>query len=189
LAQTLGVLLPIYAGIALIVYAAQSRHGERWRAWVESILDPVPVLGAARRNLALARLSAALEALLSAGVTIIEAWELAGAASGSPALRRTILAWRSLVDSGRTPAEVVSASSRFPQLFANQYATGEVSGKLDETLRRLHAYYQDDGSRKLHMLTQWVPRVIYLGVMIMIAYRIVQFYLGYFRQIGAAGGF
>src|ERR1043166_6779696 len=187
--QTFGILLPIYAVVALIIYAAQSRHGEKWRSWFESVLDPIPVLGTARHYLALARLAAALEALLSAGVTAVEAWELAAAASGSPALRRTVLAWRPRVQGGQTPAEAVSASPRFPELFANQYATGELSGTLDDTLRRLHRYYQEEGSRKLHTVAQWTPRAIYFAVALMIAWRVVGFWTGYFKQIGDAGGF
>ena len=189
LSQTVGVLLPLYALVALMILAAQSRHGETWRAWVESLLHRVPVLGVARRCLALARLATALEALLSAGVTIIEAWELAATASGSPALRRTVLAWRPLVDGGQTPAEVVSASGSFPELFASQYATGEISGQLDDTLRRLHAYYQEEGSRKLHAFSRWTPYAIYLLVMLMIAYRIIRFWVAYFNQVRDAGGF
>ncbi len=189
LCQTLGVLLPLYAVVALVILAAQSRHGETWRACFEAVLRPIPVLGRARHYLALARLSAALEALLSAGVTIVEAWELAAAASGSPALRRTVLAWRPQVNGGLTPAEVVSASGQFPELFASQYATGEVSGQLDDTLRRLQSYYQEEGSRKLHAVARWTPRVIYLCVVLVIAYRIVSFYLNYFKMVRDAGGF
>ena len=110
LCQTIGVLVPLYVAVALMVFAAQSRHGEAWRGCFESLLHPIPVLGLARRSLALARLAAALEALLSAGVTIIEAWELAATASGSPALRRTVLGWRPQVNGGQTPAEAVRAS-------------------------------------------------------------------------------
>ncbi len=189
LSQTFGVLIPLYALVALVVFAAQSRHGERWRAGVEALLHPVPVLGSARRDLALGRLAAALEALLSAGVTIIEAWELAATASGSPALRRTVLGWRPLVNAGQTPAEAISASGRFPELFANQYSTGEVSGQLDDTLRRLHGYYQEEGSRKLHAVARWVPRAIYLCVVLLIAYQVIRFYTGYFNQIRDVGGF
>jgi len=189
LCQTLGVLLPLYAVVALVIFAAQSRHGEAWRACFESLLHPIPVLGQARRYLALGRLAAALEALLSAGVTIIEAWELAATASGSPALRRTVLGWRPLVNAGQTPAEAVSASGSFPGIFASQYATGEVSGQLDDTLRRLRAYYQEEGSRKLHAVARWTPRAIYLCVVLMIAYRIISFYTNYFNQVRDAGGF
>jgi type II secretory pathway component PulF len=189
LSQLLGLLLPVYAAVFLIIYAAQSRHHERWRAFMESLLARVPVLGTARRYLSLSRLAAALEALLSAGVSILEAWELAATASGSPSLRRTVLAWRPLVDAGQTPAEVVRSSGRFPELFTQQYGTGELSGQLDETLRRLHRYYQEEGSRKLHLVTQWTPRAVYFVVVLLIAYRIVQFYVGYFKEVGNAGGF
>ncbi len=148
----------------------------------------IPVLGTARHYLALSRLAAALEALLNAGVTIVEAWEMAATASGSPALNRAVRAWRPLVDAGQTPAEVVRASPRFPELFANQYATGEISGRLDDTLRRLRLYYEEEGSRKLHAVAQWTPRAVYLLVVLLIAYQIIHFYLGYFGQIRDAGG-
>ena len=189
MAQTVGVLIPLYVLVALMIFAAQSRHGETWRACVESFLRPIPVLGVARQYLALARLAAALEALLSAGVTVIEAWELAARASGSPALRRTVLAWRPQVNGGQTPAEAVAASGKFPEIFASQYATGEISGQLDDTLKRLHAYYQEEGSRKLHSFSRWTPRAIYLCIVLMIAYRIVHFYVGYFNMVKDAGGF
>jgi type II secretory pathway component PulF len=186
---TLSVLLPTYALVGLIVYAVQNRHGEAWRAWVERVVAAVPVLGTAQRYLAVARLAAALEALLNAGVTIVEAWDMAATASGSPTLRRSVTTWRPLLNAGQTPAELLRSASAFPGMFVQQYATGEISGKLDETLRRMHRYYQDEGSRKLHIVSQWAPRFIYLCVMLMIAYRIVQFYAAYFRNVSNAAGF
>jgi len=189
LGQTVGVLIPIYALVALLIYAAQGKHGETWRACVEAVLHPIPVLGTARHYLALARLAAALEALISAGVTIIEAWDLAASACGSPALRRAVRAWKPQVLAGQTPAEAVRTCARFPEMFANLYNSGELSGKLDESLRQLQAYYQEEGTRKLHAVAQWTPRIIYFVVMLMIAYRVIQFWTGYFKQVQDAGGF
>ncbi|HWI58701.1 MAG TPA: hypothetical protein VNZ22_15860, partial [Bacillota bacterium] len=71
----------------------------------------------------------------------------------------------------------------------NQYASGEISGKLDDTLKRLHEYYQEEGSRKLHALAQWTPKAFYLGIVLVIAYRVLMFWSGYFQQIQNAGGF
>ena len=189
LVKTFGVLLPLYGMVGLMIYAAQSRHGESWRSLVESVLRLVPMLGTARRYLALARLSAALEGLLSAGVRIVEAWELAATASGSPRLRRVVLGWRRQVDEGHTPAEVVRASRAFPDLFVNQYATGEVSGQLDDVLRRLHQYFQEEGTRKLRAVAQWTPRVVYLVVALAIAFFVLRFWIAEFRNIANAGGF
>ena len=188
LLQKLSVFVPLY-GVVLLAIFAGNTGGENWLATQEQLLHRVPLLGKARRSLAISRLSAALEALISAGVTIIEAWELAAAASGSPALRRIVVAWRPQLNSGQTPAEAVKASGKFPDLFAGQYHTGEISGKLDDALRRLHVYYQDDGSRKIKAVASWVPRLIYLIVVLAVAYFIIQFYRGYFQQVRDAGGF
>jgi len=170
------VLVPLYAATALMIYVMQSKHGESWRARLESLLRPVPLLGAARHYLALSRLAAALEALISAGVNIVDAWNLAATASGSPAFRRAVATWKSQLAAGRTPAELVRACPLFPETFANLYASGEISGKLDETLRRLYAYYQEEGTHKLHAFATWVPRLIYFLIVLVIAYFIISFY-------------
>ncbi|HUB86790.1 MAG TPA: type II secretion system F family protein [Verrucomicrobiae bacterium] len=167
-------LAPVYLITAFIIYANQARHGEKWRAALEKSLNWVPLLGTARRSLALSRLAMALEALVSAGVGVVEAWDFAAVASNSPALRQAVAAWKPQFDAGRTPAELVHSSRIFPETFTNLYHSGEISGKLDETLRRLHVYYQEEGTHKFQLLAQWVPRAIYILVALLIAYEIVQ---------------
>jgi type II secretory pathway component PulF len=183
------VLLPVYLLVAFIIVATHNERGENWRALIERLMAFVPFWGAARRALALSRLSAALEGLLSAGVNIVEAWPLAAVASGSPQLRRTVEGWRPMLEAGRTPAELVTDSQRFPDLFSSQYAAGEVSGQLDENLERLRDYYQAEGSRKLEILAQWTPRIVYLLIMLVIAWKIIQFWVGYFGRISEIGNF
>jgi len=189
LAKTVGVLIPLYGGVTFVMIAMQGQHGERWRSLIEALLRRVPLLGKARRNLALARLASALEALITAGVNIIEAWELAATASGSPALRRTVARWKPDLLSGLTPAEAVRNSGEFPELFANLYHTGEVTGSLDDTLRRLHTLYQSEGERQLTAVAEWTPKLIYFGVVLFVAWQVIRFYLGYFQQIDRAINF
>jgi len=169
----LGILVPVYAAAGFLIFAGQGRHGEKWRSKVESVLRPIPVLGTARRCLALARLAAALEALLNAGVLITSAWEMAVAASGSPALGRAVSGWKEKVEAGATPAELMRASPEFPEMFASLYATGEISGQLDETLGRLHRHYQEEGSRKMHAIVEWSPKLVYYFVLLLIAWQII----------------
>lgn len=185
LAQKFFFFLPIYAIVFVAIYACQGRHGEFWCARIENILRPVPLLGTARRSLALARLAAALEALINAGVSIIEGWELAAASSGSPALKRAVLNWRPRLIAGQTPAEVLRETTIFPELFTNLYHTGEISGQLDETLLRLHNYYQEEGTRKLRLVAKWAPWLVYLIIMGIVAYQIISFWSGYYANIGA----
>ena len=79
---------------------------------------------------------------------------------------------------GQLPSEAVQACRLFPETFANLYASGEISGKLDESLRNLHRLYGDDGTRKLHAFAQLTTRSIYLLVVFIIAWQIIQFYAG-----------
>jgi type II secretory pathway component PulF len=183
-------LAPLYLATAFVIYATQSRHGQKWRALIEAFVRRIPILGTARHYLAIARFAAALEALISAGVNIIQAFDLAGNASGSLAVRRAVAAMKPGVVAGRTPAEALREHSVFPVLFTNLYTSGEVSGKLDETLKRLYAHYQEEGTHKLQMFAQWMPRLIYLLVAGLVAYNVIKFWTGYFNQISAiSGGF
>ena len=188
LARTVGILAPLYLLVFLVTYANQSSHGESWRALIERITNRIPLLGTARRNLALSRLAAALEALVAAGVRIVEAWEIAGVASGSPALRRAIARWKHGLEAGQTPAEVLRMTPYFPPLFADFYQTGEVSGDLDESLLRMQRYYQEEGSRKLHAFSQWTPRIFYLAIVFLIAWKVVSFWTGYYSNLGKVLG-
>ncbi len=172
------ILSPLYGAVALMIYATQSKHGENWRARIEAFLRPVPILGTARHYLALSRLAAALEALISAGVNIFEAWDLAATASGSPALQRAVAAWKPQLVAGQMPSEAVSLCPLFPETFANLYASGEISGKLDESLRHLNRLYHEDGTRKLNAFATWMPRLVYLLVVLLVAYKVIQFWTG-----------
>jgi type IV pilus assembly protein PilC len=180
------VLAPIY-GIALaIAFALQATRGERWRESLERVLGRVPVLGSARRSLAIARFSIALEALLSAGVNMIEAWEIAAAASGSPVLRRVVRAEVPRMVAGSPPSEIVSSRREFPTAFASLYHSGEISGTLDDAMRRSYVLFHEEGSRKLKQFVFGLAGALVGCVMLMVAYNIIKFYVGYFQQIGDA---
>lgn len=185
-AQKALILFPIYGVVFAVWFALQGTHGPRWSALVEHALGAVPLLGKARRQLAVARLSIALEALLSAGVTVIEAWELAAAASGSPALQRVFENARPQLLEGTTPGEMVASRSEFPRTFATLYQTGEMSGQLDDALRRSHTVFQDEGSRKLKQFVFGSAGLLVAAVMLMAAWQIIHFYLGYFQQVNDA---
>ena len=172
----------IYGAVILLIFACQGNRGEGWRAMIESVMQMVPLLRTAQKYLALSRLTAALESLISAGVSIIKSWELAAPASGSPRIKREISQWPPEFENGKTPAELVISTSYFPELFANLYHTGEISGKLDETLTRLQAYYQEEGFRILRLFTQIMNGTIYGLIVLLVAYNVISFYVGYFNS-------
>jgi type IV pilus assembly protein PilC len=175
----------LYGGVFFLIFACQGNRGEKWRAGVESVVQMIPLLRTAVKCLALARLASALGALTNAGVSVIKSWELASAACGSPRLKRAVLAWTPQLETGLTPADMVAQISYFPEMFRNLYHTAEISGKLDETLARLHSYYEEEGFHTLRLFTRILNGIVYGMVVLLVAISIIRFWMNYF---GAALG-
>ncbi|HYE30423.1 MAG TPA: type II secretion system F family protein [Methylomirabilota bacterium] len=186
LTQKLVVLGLLYGGALVFLIGLQNQRMHFWRNLLETISRMIPILGSARRAIALARLSAALEALVSAGQPMARCWELAAQASGSLFYVRASQPVITSALAGEPPGEALQRNTAFPEMFSNLYRTGEISGDLDGTLRRLNAYYAEEGTRKMQALAQWIPRLIYLLILIGIAYFIISFYMGYFSGISDA---
>lgn len=183
LTQKLFVLIPLYLILLAVIVAGQGTHRRGWRALVENILNGVPALGSARKHLALARFSGALEALIAAGVPIIRAWDLAADASGSTRIQNAVGKMKPEVLGGATPAEALRRTLAFPEMFKNLYASGEMSGQLDSTMHRLHYYFQEQASLKYQNIGQWVPRILFMVIAIVIGYSVIRFYMNYFGQL------
>ncbi|HEV2319456.1 MAG TPA: type II secretion system F family protein [Verrucomicrobiae bacterium] len=173
----------LYGIVFFLIFACQGHRGERWRSITEHVTQAIPILRSAQKYLVISRLCAALEALVSSGVSIVKGWSLAAAASGSPHLKRTVEAWKVHLEGGSTPAELVSDSPYFPEMFVNLYHTGEVSGKLDESLGRLHTYFREEGFLKLRTFTRVLNGVLYGLVAILVAYNVIRFWVNYFNTL------
>jgi type IV pilus assembly protein PilC len=179
LLQSIGTLLALYSVGVFIAAALRPDRSPSWQALIERVLVHIPVWGSARADIALARLAGSLHALLSAGILVTKAWPLAAHASGSPTLIRVVDLWEPLLLSGSTPAELIASSGAFPDFFASAYATGEVSGRLDEQLRSLEELHETEGFRKLSIVSRWCPRLLYGVVAIWIAVQIFTMAGGY----------
>lgn len=181
------ILVPLYAVTFVMIAALQSNRGETWRALMERILNAVPLVGGARKSLALARFTAGLEATLSAGIPIIQAWQIAAGASGSNRIKQAVGWAVPRMESGMVPSEAVRQLSVFPELFQSLYATGEMSGKLDSTLERLHRHYQEEATLRFQNIGQWTPKILFLLVAIAVAFQVIGFYSNYFGQLQKTG--
>jgi type IV pilus assembly protein PilC len=182
--QKLSILLPLYAVIIGSIVALQGSRGETWRNLMERILNAIPLVGGARKSLALARFSSGLEALLSAGVPVIQAWEIASNASGSSGIKKAVTWAVPRLEAGMVPSEALRQLPIFPELFRNLYTSGEVSGQLDSTLNRLYKHYQEQATHRFQNIGQWAPKIVFLIVALAIGYQIISFYSNYFNQLG-----
>ena len=49
-------------------------------------------------------------------------------------------------------------------MFAHLYQAGEISGKMDETLTRLHQYHEQEGFNKLQSFFRVLGYMLYFGM-------------------------
>jgi protein transport protein HofC len=174
-------LFALFAAAEMVVlFLNHSGRSAGFRAGWEALLHAIPVFGRARRAMALARLSLALEALLNAGVDVLKSWELSAAASGSPALERATTQALRRMASGETPGEAIATTGVFPPKFLSVYRSGELSGRVDQSLQYLHKDFADESSRLFKRMAEWMPRLIFLLVAGLIGYYVVTFWTAYF---------
>ena len=173
----------LYGVIWFLFFATQGNRGSGWQSVVESIYAMIPWLRVAVKYLAVARLAMALEALLNAGVPMVRAWEFAAVSSGSAKLKSEILRLTPQLETGTTPAEMVGQISYFPEMFTHLYQTGELSGRLDESLTRLHSYFEDEGFRKLKTFFRVLNSVIYFTIVLFVAHFIISFWTHYYGDM------
>jgi hypothetical protein len=81
---------------------------------------------------------------------------------------------------------MVSSHREFPTTFASLYHSGEISGTLDDALRRSHTLFEEEGSRKMKQFVFGLAGALVGCVMLLAAWQIISFWLGYFRQINDA---
>jgi type IV pilus assembly protein PilC len=181
--QKITVFSAVWAGLFFMAVIFNSPFGRPWRTLLGAMANAVPVLGGARRSNALARFAAALESLITAGVSIVDSWKMAAEASSSAKIRNAV-AWAiPQIQSGMTPGEAIQQLSVFPDVFRSAYATGEISGQLDTTLARLHKMYSEEARVKFMNFGKAAPVVIVVIVLLAIGYQIVRFWLNYYNNV------
>jgi len=188
LVQKAMILGFLYAAALLALYVVQREGGRRWQSLAERVFHRVPMLGSARRNLAFSRLTLSLESLISAGVGIVQAWPTAARACGSPAIERAVEKSMPKMEHGWMPSDAIREHRIFPTHFTGLYQTGEQSGRMDETLRRMHAHYQEEGFRKMKAFAFWAPNIAYGVVALAVAWHILKFFMEYFKTLSDAIG-
>src|SRR5688572_666564 len=172
---TLGLFAAIYALGFLFFWLmrALSRAAARHRP-IDQLLGSIPLFGAMRRNFALARFCLTYELHLGAGVNAPDALRTAGAASQSGTILRATEKAVPAVQAGAQVGEVLAEDRALPSTLIEGLLVGEESGQLDQVLGRLAASYQADAIATLHLLAEWVPRLIYLGVVAFLVIKIFQ---------------
>lgn len=188
LGELLITLLAVYAvGFVLFLAIRGILKMAPENARVDRLVNRLPWIGKARRNLAMARFCKVYHACLLAGIPMTETVRLSSEATRSGALRAAGTGLLAVAKSGEALGPQFISSNAFPPAFARSYATGEEAGTLDKDLANWANLFQSDAETSVRAASVAIPKVLYFLILAFVAWRIVGFFSGYYSELDHLG--
>jgi general secretion pathway protein F len=132
------------AGIFILSVVYVKKYIKKNRERVDRLILKMP--GGIMQSLYYARFARSMEVLVSGGLPVLTALKLSASSIGNRALEADVLKSGEKVAEGQT---IASSLQGFPPVFVRLIATGEKSGKLEETLRKAASSYEEEFNRKV----------------------------------------
>ncbi len=127
---------------------------------LDKFLLRLPIAGNLIKQMATAQLARSLSTLLSGGITVPDAWNIASESITNLELRRRSLAVLSLIREGRSFTDALENANWLPELALDMIGIGEKSGSLREMLDEVANFYDAEAEVRLEQLTTLLEPVI-----------------------------
>jgi type IV pilus assembly protein PilC len=158
------------------------------RKVLDAFFLEIPIFGTLIQRGAIARFSRTLATLLSSGVRIIDALDIASATAGNWVLEKALVQTRDSVSKGRSLAEPLGAIPYIPKMVAQMISIGEQTGNLDQMLNKIADFYEDEVENATQAMTSMIEPILMVVLGGIIAVIVVAMYLPLFNLAGAVGG-
>lgn len=108
------------------------------------ILLKTPIIKNVITKIAIARFSRTFASLMSAGVGVLEALEVTGAAVGNKVIEAELKEAAKAIKNGKQLSVPLSQSKYFPPIVAQMLAVGEETGQIDTILLKVADFYEEE---------------------------------------------
>lgn len=153
------------------------RSSEEGRERTDAIFLRIPVVGALRARHATARLARTLGTLLTGGVPLLSAIEIAQGTVGDAAVAADLQRSREAVRRGEAFSDSLARGRAFPYAFLRLVEVGEETGELDAVLERAAGLLEAELERRLERLVALLEPgmiVVFGGVVGFVALALLQ---------------
>ena len=178
----MGIVFGAVAGAIAVFLLA--RRLLRSRAFVERALWYVPLIGPSQRALAMTRFCVALQLMLHAGLSVLEAFRLAFTAADNKVFLLAAPRADAALRRGNSILDCLRSTGIFPELFLGAIAVGEASGHVPEVLHHEAEHYHDLARRRMAILNRFLSGLIWLVVAVFVITIIIRIYTTYIGRIG-----
>lgn len=171
-------------GIALAIVAAGTRSGKRL---VMDVALRLPVIGAAIKSLATARIARVLGVLLDGKVQMVDALQLTREATGVEAFAALVTRAEDFVLRGDAVSAAWEGSSLIPASVVEAVRSGERTGRVGTVLLSLADNMDEDNEIAIKTATHVIEPVILIGLGLVVGVMAISMFLPLF-DLTAAGG-
>jgi len=152
-----------------------------WNVTLERILLAVPVFGRLRFHYALSQWVSSIRLMLKAGKGIVPAMEMASRMVDSPLIAEGYRRAAPLIDNQMDVSQALASADVFPDYLVQLWTTGEKSGRMDEMLDKLAAFYEEAWRTSLDQAVTWLPRIAYALVAVYMIFQIFSLFSNYLK--------
>lgn len=133
---------------------------ERGRYQFDGLMLKVPVMGELRQKILVTEFSRTMALMITAGISLLQALEIVTNGLDNELYRTAVRNARSEVEKGRPLSASLERQNLFPLLLSQMVAVGEETGKLDDLLNKLAAYYESETEHAVKNLTTAMEPII-----------------------------
>lgn len=126
------------------VYLLRYIRTEAGKYRFHALLLRLPIVRTIVLKVAIARFSRTFASLMTAGVSVLDALDVTGAAIGNKVIEAELQAAAKEVKNGKQLSEPLSQSKHFPPIVAQMLMVGEETGKIDTVLIKIADFYEEE---------------------------------------------
>lgn len=155
------------------------------RLLLHKLMLRLPLAGNLIRNLTTAQLARSLSTLLSGGITVPDAWEIASQSINNLELRRRSQGVLPLIREGRGFTESLEQAGWVPELATDMIGIGERSGSLREMLDEVATFYDAEAEVRMEQLMTLLEPVILVFMALIVITILLAIYLPIIQTISS----
>jgi len=175
------LVLGVLGGVA--AFRAWSRT-EAGRLWLDRAKLKLPFLGPVLHRFALTELCRSLATLLSGGIPLVPALEIATDAVGNLEVRQAIAPQIQLVREGKPFHEALERSGVFFEMSIDMIKVGEATGSLDEMLTSVADFLDEQIETRMGRILTLIEPMMLVFMGIIVSMILVAIYLPLVSALG-----
>ncbi|MEX0651551.1 MAG: type II secretion system F family protein, partial [Actinomycetota bacterium] len=150
----------IAAGFLARFLIRRYKATENERLQIDRLKLRVPVFGPLFHKTALSRFSSTLAMLLSAGVPILQAFDIVADTVNNKVVSGAVTDVQSSVREGESIAKPLSRHAVFPPMVVQMIAVGEETGQVDTMLEKVAQFYDQEIEAAVDALTSLIEPLL-----------------------------